>query len=116
MVLMYYSNDKKWLKEHIKASLTSTLVLYLSFRSLSIFNEYMPVEILELGLIEAGIISVGVSALYNYYVNSYDYTLLKSVRIGVIMVVLNGFYLLFLVLFYGEKLLREEVPKKIKPK
>jgi 1,4-dihydroxy-2-naphthoate octaprenyltransferase len=111
---MYYSNDKKWLREHIKASLFSTLALYLSFRSLSIFNEYISVEILELGLIEVGIISVGISALYNYYVNSYDYTPLKSVRIGVVMVVLNGFYLLFLVLFYGEKLLREDLPKKIR--
>jgi hypothetical protein len=111
---MYYSNDKKWLREHIKASLTSTLVLYLSFQSLSTFNEYIPVENLELGLIEAGIISVGISALYNYYINSCQYKPLKSVHIGVIMVVLNGFYLLFLVLFYGEKVLREDLPKKIK--
>ncbi|MBY6287226.1 hypothetical protein GLT90_01310 [Nanohaloarchaea archaeon H12] len=110
MNLLHYSNDKKWLKEHIKASLFSSVIVLVSLPLLAVLNQDIAVIIiLELTL-------VGISALYNYYINNHDYTPQKSVYMGALMVILNVFYLLFLVLFYGEKVLREDIPKKVKSK
>jgi hypothetical protein len=110
MALLHYSNNNEWLKEHIKASAFSTLIVLVCLPLLTSFNQGIAVIIgLELVL-------VGISALFNYYINSHDYTPQKSVYMGALMVTLNGFYLLFLVLFYVEKLLREDLPKKINSK